>query len=886
MACRRARLWMAGTALAAFPALAMAQAGAEPGVNQLEEVVVTGTSIKGVAPVGAPVLSLSQEAIRETGLSSTTDIVETLPQFLSLGADEGRGGLVQNASANIAQGTAINLRGLGTESTLVLVGGRRVAVNGFQGNYVDISTIPAGALARLEVVPDGASAVYGSDAVAGVVNLILRRRFDGAETTGRYGHADGFSQYQFSQTLGKTWDRGDAFLAYEHYERGNLLGLARKEFASDLRRIGGPDRRQNFCSPGTIVRAGMTFAIPAGQNGRGLTPAQLTAGTQSLCELNETKDYLPKQNRDSVVGNVHYDLTDTLHVYYEGYYADRGFVYRGRTLTASAATAALAVPATHPFNPFGAPLTVNYNFGDEFLSITTGGETTFQNAVGASWKAFSDWTVDAVFSHSSNKLARRIDGSLRTINLAAALNDRNPATVLNPFGDGQVNNPATLASLRGVTNVDTRFIMRDYVLKANGSLFELPGGAVRLAVGFERYEQSFANTDANDTTFAVYQTRTQSYIKRDVDAVFGEVFVPIVSDANARPGIQRLEVNGAIRYDKYSDFGSTTNPKLGVSWEPVSDLTVRGSYGTSFRAPTLPDNDITSGGSVQLQNIVDPRSTAANGLTRGIVILGGRVGVGPEEADTWSIGADWKPAGIPGLSASISYYSIDYKNRIDTPGVPILLANEATYAGDLVIRNPTAAQVAALFASPFFGGVPEPAANIRLIVDTRKNNIGSTRQAGVDITARYAFETAFGDWTLGVDLNQITKAKRQLADGQTYIDVLDLINNPIRTRARLSANWSKDGWRSNVFVNYVGDYRSDQVNPVAKVGDWTTVDANLSYSTGEDGPWALRNLRFTATATNLFDRDPPKVINGVLGFDSQNASPIGRMVSFEVSKSW
>jgi len=172
MARMRARcLWMARRALAAVPALAMAQTGgqasaAEPA--QLDEVVVIGTSIKGVAPVGAPVLSISEEAIKQTGLSSTTDIVEPLPQFLSLGADEGRGGLVQNASANIAQGTAINLRGLGTESTLVLVGGRRVAVNGFQGDYLDICTIPAAAPARLEVAPDGASAVYGSNAVAKV----------------------------------------------------------------------------------------------------------------------------------------------------------------------------------------------------------------------------------------------------------------------------------------------------------------------------------------------------------------------------------------------------------------------------------------------------------------------------------------------------------------------------------------------------------------------------------------------------------------------------------------------------------------------------------------------------------------------------------------------
>src|SRR5262245_58114803 len=171
----------------------------------LDEVVVTGTSIRGVAAVGSPSMELDREEMAATGLTTSGDLARSLPQVLSLGADESRLAGAQDAAANTTRTSAINLRGIGNEATLLLLNGRRLAPNGVIKALYDPNQIPSAAIERMEVVVDGASAVYGSDAVAGVVNLITRKKFDGAETSARYGSGDGIDQKIFSQSYGMTW---------------------------------------------------------------------------------------------------------------------------------------------------------------------------------------------------------------------------------------------------------------------------------------------------------------------------------------------------------------------------------------------------------------------------------------------------------------------------------------------------------------------------------------------------------------------------------------------------------------------------------------------------------------------------------------------------------
>ena len=251
-------------------ALSTAQGEPQAGDPEvLSELVVTGTRIRGAAPAGAHVITIGREDIEASGYATTQEILQAVPQNFGGGPNDATSGMsIRNgAGKNIGLGSSINLRGLGANSTLVLVNGVRPPLGGISGTFADLSLLPSTALERIEVLPDGASALYGSDAVGGVVNLIFRDRFDGAEAKVRYGSADGdFSEVQASAIVGKAWSRVRASLAYEYFRRGSLAAADRDYATSDLRAFGGPDMRFNYAAPGTIVAGGRNFAIPSGQS--------------------------------------------------------------------------------------------------------------------------------------------------------------------------------------------------------------------------------------------------------------------------------------------------------------------------------------------------------------------------------------------------------------------------------------------------------------------------------------------------------------------------------------------------------------------------------------------------------------------------------------------
>jgi iron complex outermembrane receptor protein len=884
-------MWLSFAAPTAVLAQTAPPSGPDDDAAHVEDVVVTGTSIRGVAPVGSSVRPIGQEELQATGVVSTADIVRALPQFISLGAQEGQGGTTQNAAANVTQGTGINLRGLGTGSTLVLLNGRRLAPSGVDWQFNDVGMFPSGALQRVEVVPDGASAIYGSDAIAGVVNFIFQTRFDGAKTTVSAGAADGVDQWTVGQTFGKVWDSGDVFFAYEHFDRGPLAASDRDFLSADLRPFGGPDRRVNFSNPGTIVVSGVTYAIPRGQNGVGLTAGQLVAGTSNLSDPAATRDYLADQERDSFVFSARQNIGDRLQVSYDGFYGKRAFLNRGgSSVGAASATAALSVVRTNPFfvhptNPAATSVTVNYDFSDVFPSYSHGEEISQQNAVGFKLDLFRDWVLDGYASANRASAQRRAEGQLRTVNLASVLGDANPATAFNPFGDHNVQNAATVARLNGFSDLHTSYKLNDYSLKISGSLFELPGGPVRAALGTEIYDATGYSHQERNTTTADPVVTLNSTVSRDVKAGFAEIFVPIVGEANAMPFVQRLELSVAGRYEEYSDFGNTTNPKIGLRWDPIADLSLRASYGTSFRAPTLKDIDAGGSGTYNVVDFIDPQSTAPNGLTHGIELLGGRPGIAPEEAETVSFGGDYKPSYVPGLRLSATWYKIDYSNRIDTLPYATTLANP-TLLAQYIIRNPTPAQLTEIYNSPFYKGTPEPFGNFTLIVDSRRKNLGGFKQTGLDLSTEYSFANDLGDWRLRGDFTKILEAETALLPGATFVDTLDTINNPISTRVRASAGWSgAGGWAVDGFINFVGGYDNNVVTPVAQIDSWTTYDLTVAY-TFEDQFKPLEGVRVALSAQNLFDTDPPVVINGLMAFDPANASALGRFVNFTVSKSW
>lgn len=403
--------------------------------------------------------------------------------------------------------------------------------------------------------------------------------------------------------------------------------------------------------------------------------------------------------------------------------------------------------------------------------------------------------------------------------------------------------------------------------------------AWRLAIGGEYHE--------NDLDYTIYSSiknvannlildrhRTKS---RNNKAAFAEINVPFFGSENATGGFQELSLQLAARYEDYSDFGDTFNPKIGVTWIPVDGLKLRGSWGTSFRAPSLIDSSDAIY-NIFIQNLVD------NGVTkRGIFMNGGRNDLEPEEATTWSVGADFRPDFIPGFSASVTYYSIKYSNVIDALGAATILSNDALY-GQYVNRNPTIAEIEALLASPNLESVKEPASNILLIVDGRRDNIGRLNQNGIDVQLDQRIETSAGVFNIGFFLTQILKSERSSAPGVPFQNALNLINFPVDTRIRGNVGWTDGDWSLNAFWNHVGDYTNNLITPNQQVEALNTFDASISYKFPDGG--VMNGLRVTLSAQNIFDRDPPDVINGTAAWDSQNASAIGRFIALDIRKAF
>jgi iron complex outermembrane receptor protein len=861
-------------AVASAASAAEAQTEARASTDTVTEVIVTGTRIRGVAAVGSTAVSLNRDQIVSSGATTASDLLRKVPQVIGLGPSA-VGTSAQNGAANGTRGSGVNLRGVGVNATLLLFDGNRFPAAGTQGQYTDPSVLPFIALERIEVVPDGASAIYGSDAVAGVVNLIPRSNFDGAETSVRASFADGYSTNQISQIFGHRSDKGSAILAFEHTYNSALEGQSRDFYTSDQRPRGGHDYRSTQCSPGNIVIAGVSYAIPVG----GVTAANassLAPGTSNACDNLKLNYIIPKQTKNNVLFSVREEMSPSVDLFAQGYYSRREVTNR------NVITASLSVPNTNAFyvRPPGAPAgtseTVNYAFTDVFgynyvpsVSQSYAMNLGFDVRLPKSWKG----KVTATYGRSDDVNKQRTN--YYAAGGAAALASSNPATALNVFGGA--TSPDVIALLKtGSFVIQARTGLESLTAQADGPLFDLPGGTVRLAVGAEARNELLVTNLFSGTTLA--PVAAYSHADRDVKAVYGELFVPLVGEGNALPLVQRVNLSLAGRYERYSDFGSTSNPKVGLTWNVVEGLSVKGSYGKSFRAASLAENRPVGGGA----GLYGDTLPCATGTCYGIGIAGGNVNLKPEKATTWSTGVEWKPAALPGLHASLSYFSIDYRNQIvalrGTSGLLTL-----PYYAPYVTFNPTPAQIAALQAQYISNNAINVGA-VTYIQDGRRQNLGASKIEGLDFALDYGWDTGLGAFELSATGGYFTKFTFSPVPGVAPIDVVDKINYPQSLRTRLGLDWRQGGWSAQGTVNYVSGYDNNTVAPVQKVDSYTTVDLRVAYRV-ETASGLLNGVTVAIEAQNLFDQDPP-FVDVTAGYDSQSANPIGRLVGLSVTKSW
>jgi iron complex outermembrane receptor protein len=916
--------------------------------QELQEITVTGTRIRGVAPVGSTVIQLSQQQIQESGALTVSDVMKEIPQVLNFGVSSsvfGGGATSQGASINATLSNSINLRGLGPGATLTLVDGHRAPYGSLLDSSFDPDNIPAIALERIEVVPDGASAVYGSDAIAGVVNLITRKPFDGAETSYRYGGASGMREWAFDQIGGKTWagdgliSDGGVMVAYEHSRQGSLPAVDRESLYSDNLSPYGGLSSSLAANVGNIIYNGVAYSIPKGQNGQALTLANLgsAANTQNVWT---GADALPQSTRDSVLLNLTQKIGSALEFNLDGYFSRRDLVFND--LSQNSTDVGYTVPNTNPYSPCNASkvqtnpygivcpaggLQVTYNFLGAYgnSDVRTGFAKNWEVNPSLTLNLPHQWRVTLTQSIGQDSELTTDSNYPNASSVAAALALSDPATALNIFCDPAeytCNSNSVLSSVTGAFRYLNFYRLQGTSLSADGPVFSLPGGDVRLAVGIEHHSETLRNgiVDAGALYGPPGTTLDTTVVDSRTDRVgYGELYIPLVGKGNAVPGIQALELTVAGRAEHYSDVGSTENPKVGINWTPVTGLKAHASYGTSFRAPTLIDVNSAAQAARFAVDYADSQLGLSSNSVHGLLYtVGGNPDLKPETATTWSSGLDWTPVEVPGLSTSLNYYYIIYRNQIGTPAYDVgpgaisangpgaydafVIYNPTLYPGKSNLTAPEFAQLVAAAAAstnPPYYGAPNPnPSTIAALVDGQRANTGVVKTDGIDWNISYAWPTALGRWSAGTAATYVAHYRTAPVSTLALMEEVNEFLYPVRFRDRTQFGWAFGPWSTNVFINYTNPYHIPAsllpatADPsLTEIASYMTVDLTASFDFSRIIPGKVGDgLTATFSAQNAFDRRPPLVVNAggaapVL-FDPQNASAIGRLLSLQVLKKW
>lgn len=855
-----------------------------------DAVIVTGTRIRGQAPVGVNVVTLDRGAIEASGRSTLQDVLQTLPQNFpgSQGELTQLGAL--NASRNLAFGSTVDLRGLGADATLALVNGRRLAPAGY-GNFTDISVVPLAAVQRIEVLPDGASATYGSDAVGGVVNVVTRSDYEGAETSVRIGAADAMDEQSASQLYGAGWDSGHLTLAYAYRHR-DALAAADRDITrdSDLTRFGGSDFSRIGGNPGTIIRVGsqtVSIPIPEGQNGTSLSQADLVAGPGYRHNENQGDFLLPEQTTHSVFAAIRQDVGARTSLFADLIATSReGYAERAQL------SANLVVPASNAYRQANglfsgsSPITIAYWMGEDLGPITIETETrAIAAAFGARIDLWTGWQGElslAEARHEDESATRNQFESSGGI--VAALASSDLALAFNPFGDGSNTNPAVLPRLTVDSLFATDSRITTWNAKAEGPLLALPGGDLRLAIGAERRDERFRL----DRELVRFSGTTDDFVQspgeRTTDALFVEVFAPLVGPDNALLLVHALTLSLSVRRESPSDFEASTTPRYGVRWQPIADLTLRGAWGQSFKAPQFQQMLGGIGGSLATATAAqDPLAT--NGSTGILTLSGSNPNLAPERADVWTAGFDYRPAWLQGFSLEASYFDVDFSGRIAAPPTPLSALSNPQGLEHVLFRDPSPSQIEAYLALADQITGAMPADGIELIYDRRLTNLATLRVRGVDLSTAYEFATPIGDFTARLSASGLLQYESINTPGAAAIDVLDTLYNPVDWRGRASLSWRHAAWSAALSLSYLDDYRDNASTPARRISSWTTADLRLGHEwrRTDGGPGTLLAL----SVQNLFDEDPP-FANSSIGyaFDSSNASPVGRFIAIELRQSW
>lgn len=834
----------------------------------VDEIIVTGTRLERSGQGTAPVTTFSREKLDELGVQTVSDVLKYLPQQPYSRWTGSEAGGAQYAE----------MRGLGVDTTLVLLNGRRTAPSApnVHRNAFDLNSIPLAAVERVEVLSDSASALYGADAMGGVINVILKKEIPHPVVELNYGAADGGGdERRVSLSTGYSTERLTTSLVLDYFDRSFLLGAERDRLNNqDFRRFGSRDQRSVNANPGNITSrtpanlpglSSRFAAIPEGSTGVMTIPdLAATAGQRNMDSIDRYISIVPEAERRSAAGFIEFAFTPNIAAFGELVFTDR----RNTSQASPAALSSATVSATNPFNPFGVDVSVNYLF-EEIGPRQTVVESDFlRGLVGLRGELGAwDWEVSVLGGEEDTE--SHVTNTVNAARVNAALAATDPNQALNVFQDGPAGSKELLASLVSTTfNEYSSEGLQGNAL-ARGALFELPAGTVDMAIGGEWRKEEMLY---KDFLFVAHD--------RKVSAAYSEMRVPLLSKAMDVPAIDDLSFTVAARYDNYSDFGSTTNPQYGLSWQATSDLMFRASYGTSFRPPSLfelyaPRTNVPA-------TFPDPRR--GNELVSAIVITGGNPDLKPVEGESLTAGFVLSPSQFPGLKFSASYWRVNLDQRVAFFPFEVILATEGRYPERLTRAAPTPADVAT--------GRP----GVITSVDISRINFGTLETSGADAAIGCGFEIGKHRFASEMSATFVDRFESVDLPGSAPLDRVG-VAHPQGTIPKWkivgSLAWFIDGVSLGATARYVSSY--DDYSPLTRTRNGRVISSqtllDLQGSLDFDGFTATRSwlsgIKATVGISNLFDEEPQFSEVGVnMGYDASIGDLRGRFGYVRLGKSF
>lgn len=843
--------------------------------KSLQRVEVTGSRIKRIdAETASPVQVITREQIDRSGAQSVTELLGRLPA-------SNAGNFNSNAVASFTPGAGgVSLRGLGAQATLVLINGRRMAPYGFasggQQSFFDINSIPLDVVERMEVLLDGASAIYGSDAIAGVINVILRKNYNGLSLSGsgsQSGYHDGAAG-KFSTTWGKgdlENDRYNFFLNYSHEQQNSVKASARPMTSTaDFRRFGLNDLRSSYGYPGNLYTTGGTLIGPM----PGCTPLnEPGAAVNGRCYYQGTdhQDLVPETKQDALFGAATLDLGGGFELFGDALFVRNK--YSGESPSYNTATynstgtlpnIYITLPVGHPQNPSATdPVALRYRFMDVLHTTEVTADTS--RLVFGGRGTVAGWDAESAVMYSGTHARVWTNGLINdSVLTGGQVLDANG--VANPnfiFGNPGANNPALMAALYPTLHDEGKTSTTSVDVRGSRELMKLPAGGLGLALGAEFRRESFKSTpDALTANGAISVLGgSSSDGSRNVSAFFAELSVPITKS---------LEASLATRTDRYSDFGSATVPKAGIKWKVSSMLALRATYAEGFRAPSL--TETTQSPSTGFYSLRDPKlcpdpSDTTNPQCDASIraVSGSNPNLKPEKSKSLTAGLVFEPT--ENVSLSFDAYKIKRRDEIASIDPDYLLANESTYPG-YVQRDPVTQEIEQL--------------------NLQYTNLGSTRVWGYDIElkARQDIGSA-GRVGLTIVYNKMPRYLVANVKDAPEVDYAGTYSQP-KERFKVGIDWDVGDWATTLTGNYTGGflrafspadlscpYSAGAHPDLCRVKAWSTADLYVAYK-------GIKNLTLSVNIDNLENREAPLDEQRVTRYVAYNAgyhSQMGRVIT-------